>query len=308
MNQITNTILMVRPAAFGFNEETAANNAFQVKNESLSAEEIQQSALQEFDTFVNKLSAIGVEVIVVEDSAEPHTPDAIFPNNWISFHQDGLIVTYPMFSSIRRKERRPEIISDLMADFSVETRIFFEDYEREEKYLEGTGSLVLDRENKVMYACLSPRTDRALTEELAERLDYKAVIFTAVDEEGQEIYHTNVMMALGETFAIICLDVIVDIMERQEVIEVLEDSGKEIIEISIDQMMQFAGNMLQVRGQDSSYLVMSQAAYDSLYEEQIEEIKQHTKILSSPIPTIEELGGGSVRCMMAEVFLPKLNA
>lgn len=308
MNQITNTILMVRPAAFGFNEETAANNAFQVKNESLSAEEIQQSALQEFDTFVNKLSAIGVEVIVVEDSAEPHTPDAIFPNNWISFHHDGLVVTYPMFSSIRRKERRPEVISDLMADFSVETRIFFEDYEREEKYLEGTGSLVLDRENKVMYACLSPRTDRALTEELAERLDYKAVIFTAVDEEGQEIYHTNVMMALGETFAIICLDVIVDIMERQEVIEVLEDSGKEIIEISIDQMMQFAGNMLQVRGQDSSYLVMSQAAYDSLYEEQIEEIKQHTKILSSPIPTIEELGGGSVRCMMAEVFLPKLNA
>lgn len=308
MNQITNTILMVRPAAFGFNEETAANNAFQVKNESLSAEEIQERALQEFDTFVNKLRAIGVEVIVVEDSADPHTPDAIFPNNWISFHQDGLVVTYPMFSSIRRKERRPEIISDLMADFSVETRIFFEDYEREEKYLEGTGSLILDRVNKIMYACLSPRTDRALTEELAQRLDYKAVIFTAVDEEGQEIYHTNVMMALGENFAVICLDVIADIMERQEVIEVLEDSGKEIIEISIEQMMQFAGNMLQVKGEDSSYLVMSQAAYDSLDEEQIEEIEQYTKILSSPIPTIEELGGGSVRCMMAEVFLPKLNA
>jgi hypothetical protein len=308
MNQITNTILMVRPAAFGFNEETAANNAFQVKNESLSAEEIQERALQEFDTFVNKLRAIGVEVIVVEDSADPHTPDAIFPNNWISFHQDGLVVTYPMFSSIRRKERRPEIISDLMADFSVETRIFFEDYEREEKYLEGTGSLILDRINKIMYACLSPRTDRTLTEELAQRLDYKAVIFTAVDEEGQEIYHTNVMMALGENFAVICLDVIADIMERQEVIEVLEDSGKEIIEISIEQMMQFAGNMLQVKGEDSSYLVMSQAAYDSLDEEQIEEIEQYTKILSSPIPTIEELGGGSVRCMMAEVFLPKLNA
>jgi hypothetical protein len=299
---------MVRPAAFGFNEETAANNAFQVKNESLSAEEIQERALQEFDTFVNKLRAIGVEVIVVEDSADPHTPDAIFPNNWISFHQDGLVVTYPMFSSIRRKERRPEIISDLMADFSVETRIFFEDYEREEKYLEGTGSLILDRVNKIMYACLSPRTDRALTEELAQRLDYKAVIFTAVDEDGQEIYHTNVMMALGENFAVICLDVIADIMERQEVIEVLEDSGKEIIEISIEQMMQFAGNMLQVKGEDSSYLVMSQAAYDSLDEEQIEEIEQYTKILSSPIPTIEELGGGSVRCMMAEVFLPKLNA
>ena len=308
MNQITNTILMVRPAAFGFNEETAANNAFQVKNESLSAEEIQERALQEFDTFVNKLRAIGVEVIVVEDSADPHTPDAIFPNNWISFHQDGLVVTYPMFSSIRRKERRPEIISDLMANFSVETRIFFEDYEREEKYLEGTGSLILDRVNKIMYACLSPRTDRTLTEELAQRLDYKAVIFTAVDEEGQEIYHTNVMMALGENFAVICLDVIADIMERQEVIEVLEDSGKEIIEISIEQMMQFAGNMLQVKGEDSSYLVMSQAAYDSLDEEQIEEIEQYTKILSSPIPTIEELGGGSVRCMMAEVFLPKLNA
>jgi hypothetical protein len=212
-----------------------------------------------------------------------------------------------MFSSIRRKERRPEIISDLMASFSVETRIFFEDYEREEKYLEGTGSLVLDRVNKVMYACLSPRTNSALTEELAERLDYKAVIFTAVDEEGQEIYHTNVMMALGESFAVVCLDVIADIMERQEFIEVLEDSGKEIIEIEIEQMMQFAGNMLQVRGEDSSYLVMSQAAYDSLDEEQIEEIEQHTKILSSPIPTIEELGGGSVRCMMAEVFLPKLS-
>lgn len=307
MNQITNTILMVRPAAFGFNEETAANNAFQVKNESLGAEEIQQRALHEFDTFVNKLKAIGVEVIVVEDSTEPHTPDAIFPNNWISFHQDGLVVTYPMFSSIRRKERRPEIISDLMASFSVETRIFFEDYEREEKYLEGTGSLVLDRVNKVMYACLSPRTNSALTEELAERLDYRAVIFTAVDEEGQEIYHTNVMMALGESFAVVCLDVIADIMERQEFIEVLEDSGKEIIEIEIEQMMQFAGNMLQVRGEDSSYLVMSQAAYDSLDEEQIEEIEQHTKILSSPIPTIEELGGGSVRCMMAEVFLPKLS-
>ena len=303
--QITNTILMVRPARFGYNEETAANNAFQKNDERLSEEKIAQLAIEEFDALVTQLRAIGVEVIVVKDTNDPLTPDAVFPNNWISFHENGTLITYPMFSSIRRKERRIDLVEELSKRFYIDHRIELEGHEIENRFLEGTGSLILDRPNKVLYACLSPRTEEQLTKELAAKLGYRAIIFTAKDDEGQEIYHTNVMMALGEDFAVICLDTITDILERQDVIEALEETDKEIIEISLEQMMQFAGNMLQVEGKDgASYLVMSKAAYDSLDEEQIATIKEHTTILSSAIPTIETYGGGSVRCMMAEVFLP----
>lgn len=306
LQQITDTILMVRPAAFGYNEETAVNNAFQTKDDSLSANDIQQKALEEFDAFVAKLQAAGVEVIVVEDLPEPHTPDAIFPNNWVTFHESGRVVTYPMFSTIRRKERRMDILERLEQHFEINDHFHLENREADEIYLEGTGSLILDRPNEIMYACLSPRTHRKLVEEFARKLAYEPIIFTAIDDEGQEIYHTNVMMALGEDFAIICLDVIEDIIERQDVIEAIENSGKEIIEISMDQMLDFAGNMLQVKSKDGkTYLVMSETAYESLYEDQLEKIEEYTEILYSSIPTIETFGGGSVRCMMAEVFLPR---
>lgn len=305
-NQITNNILMVRPAHFGFNEETAANNAFQSNDGSLNAMEIQTKAQEEFDNLVKNLRDKGVNVIVVEDTDSPVKSDAVFPNNWVSFHQDGRVFTYPMFSPIRRQERREDVIDDLRADFEVTERLHMEGHEAEEVFLEGTGSMIFDRVNKIVYACLSKRTDENLLDEFCELSGYKKVAFTSVDENGLEIYHTNVMMAVGKDFAIICLDTIKDNNERSFVVETLESTGKEVIEISLAQMNSFAGNMLQVKGaENSTYLVMSAAAYNSLTQEQINNIEKHTEILYSPIPVIETYGGGSVRCMMAEVFLPK---
>lgn len=306
--QITNTILMVRPVAFRMNEQTAVNNYFQ-EEISLKNEEINRKAQQEFDQFVQKLQSVGINVVVVDDIKEQDTPDSVFPNNWVSFHQSGNIALYPMFAENRRRERREDILEQLEdAGFIIENVYDYTSAEDENIFLEGTGSMILDRENEVAYCALSPRADEELFIEFCEDFEYTPVIFKAyqsVEGKRELIYHTNVMMALGETFAIICLDTIDDKTERKAVSESLKRTKKEIITISEEQMHHFAGNMLQVQGKDGAYLVMSEAAYQSLNADQIQKIENHCKILYSNLETIETCGGGSARCMMAEVFLPK---
>ncbi len=297
--------MMVRPALFGYNEETAINNAFQKQDGSMGSEEVHQQALAEFDAFVSRLRSVGVEVIVVEDKPQPITYDAVFPNNWITFHADGRLATYPMNAPMRRLERREDVVRELKQRFGFSEHLHFEKHEEEGKFLEGTGSLILDRPNRLAYACLSPRTDEGLLDEFCEKMGYEKVAFTAVDGKGQQIYHTNVMMALGENLVIVCLDTVKDEKERQLLLEKFRETDKEVIEISLDQMMSFAGNMLQVASRDGqSYLVMSEQAYRSLTEEQVKQIEKYTKILHSPLYTIEKYGGGSARCMMAEIFAP----
>jgi hypothetical protein len=305
--QITDTILMVRPARFGFNEQTAANNAFQRKAEDLDTLEANRRAQAEFDAFVEKLRGRGVDVIVVEDTPSPEKPDAVFPNNWATFHQDGTIITYPMYAPLRRQERRQDVLDTLSSRYGFRRRLALEDAEAEGRYLEGTGSLVLDRPNRIAYACLSPRTDAALLERFAWQAGYEIVAFTAIDEQGRPIYHTNVMMALGDTFVVICLDSVREAHERERLLNKFAASGKALITIDHAQMAAFAGNMLQVRAKTGeSYLVMSEQARLSLRPEQVKQIEQHTLILSSALDTIETLGGGSARCMMAEVFYPSM--
>ncbi|MDO4229832.1 MAG: arginine deiminase-related protein [Capnocytophaga sp.] len=305
--QITNTILMIRPMRFRMNEETAVNNYFQEELD-LKNEEINRKAQQEFDVFVEKLRKVGVNVVVVDDIYEQNTPDSVFPNNWISFHQRGDIALYPMFAENRRRERREDILEHLEGEgFLIENVYDYTDAEQEGLFLEGTGSMILDRVNEVAYCALSPRADEELFIEFCEDFEYIPVIFKAfqtVNGKRALIYHTNVMMALGETFAVICLDTIDDKSERKAVTESLKRTGKEIISITEEQMHHFAGNMLQVQGSDGAYLVMSEAAYNSLTDKQIKDIEKHCKILYSNLETIETCGGGSARCMMAEVFLP----
>jgi hypothetical protein len=304
--QTTDHILMIRPANFGFNPETADSNAFQSKDNQLSGDLIQKMAEEEFDIFVETLRDAGVKITVVEDSKDPLKPDAVFPNNWVTFHEDGRVATYPMLSKMRRLERREDIIENFSKEYKVTDRIHFEPAEEQGKILEGTGSLILDRPNKIAYACLSPRTDEKLLDEFCQKMGYEKVAFYAVDQNGQEIYHTNVMMALGETFVVICLDSVKSEEERSKLESIFEKTGKEIIEISFEQMMDYAGNMLQVQSEDGiPILVMSEQAFESLTEEQIDTITAHTNILYSPLYTIEKFGGGSARCMMAEVFLKK---
>lgn len=306
--QITDTILMIRPVRFRMNEETAVNNYFQ-EEINLRNEEINLNAQKEFDAFVQKLQNVGVNVIVVDDIYEQNTPDSIFPNNWISFHQNGNIALYPMFAENRRRERREDILDILeQRGFTIEEIYDYTDAEKESIFLEGTGSMILDRENEIAYCALSPRADEELFIEFCEDFEYTPVIFKAyqnVNNQRELIYHTNVMMALGESFAIICLDCIDDKSERKLVTETLKKSKKEIITITEQQMHRFAGNMLQVKGKDGAYLVMSEAAYNALTANQISSIEKHCKILHSNLETIETCGGGSARCMMAEIFLPK---
>lgn len=307
--QTTRHILMVRPANFGFNIETAANNAFQQNDQSLSTDEIREAAIREFDAFVKKLRAAGVDVLVARDTAKPIRPDAVFPNNWVTFHQEGIVITYPMYSPARRKERRRQVVEQILKKgFHAGRRVNFEFHEKLNLFLEGTGSIIFDHQNRLAYACLSPRTDARLLSDLCEIIDYQAVVFHSVDANGQDIYHTNVMMALGETFVVICIDSVRDAAERQMLEKKFAATGKEIINISHEQMNQFAGNMLQVRGKDEQpILVMSETAFRSLGFEQVKKLEQHTQILHSDIHTIETYGGGSARCMMAEVFLPKAD-
>lgn len=305
--QTTSTILMVRPANFAFNAETAENNAFQSRDGKLSEAEMRRRAVAEFDGFAHELRAAGVEVIVAQDTAEPKKPDAVFPNNWASFHQNGLIVTYPMFAPSRRLERSEAILKQVLeAGFESSQRLHLEVFEAENRFLEGTGSIIFDHRHSLAYACLSPRTDGALLGELCQKIGYEAVVFTAVDGAGQEIYHTNVMMALGEDFVVICLDSVRDAAERALLEQKFASTGKEIVEIDLDQMNRFAGNMLQVRSHAGELiLAMSRTARNALQPDQIEQLEKKTRLLSAPIETIETYGGGSARCMMAEIFLPK---
>lgn len=308
MQQITNTILMIRPVAFRMNEETAVNNYFQ-KQLEIKNGDINTKAQAEFDAIVGKLRAVGVHVIVEDDILEMDTPDSIFPNNWVSFHSSGIVGLYPMFAENRRRERREEIIDRLEDEgFLVNGFMDYTSAEEADVFLEGTGSILLDRVNQKAYCALSPRTNEELFIEFCEDFEYDPVVFNAnqtVDGKRLPIYHTNVMMALAEDFTVICLDAIDDKSEKKNVIKHLEQSGKEIIPITEAQMHKFAGNMLQVKGKDHKYMVMSTAALNSLTPEQISAIEKHCPILSSDLETIEICGGGSARCMMAEVFLPK---
>ncbi len=309
MQQTTDTILMIRPVNFRMNEQTAVNNYFQ-EDLDLKNAEINAKAQQEFDNFVAKLTAVGITVIVENDDEFEDTPDSIFPNNWVSFHSNGDVAKYPMFAENRRKERRDEVFTKLEdAGFKIENIIDYTAAEQDNIFLEGTGSILLDRVNRKAYCALSPRADEELFIEFCEDFEYSPVIFTAnqtVNGERLKIYHTNVMMCLAEHFVVICLDTIDDKKERKTVVKHLKQDGKAIISITEAQMHQFAGNMLQLRGANNQrYLVMSDAAHKSLTKAQITEIEKHCPIVSSSLETIETCGGGSARCMMAEVFLPR---
>jgi hypothetical protein len=301
--QSTAHILMIRPVNFGFNEETASSNAFQKRNADRSR--IKQKAMEEFDTMVNTLCLNGVDVIVMEDTPEPYTPDSIFPNNWVSFHADGNVFLYPMQAENRRLERREDIIMRLEDRFTVKHVIDLSRFEHEGKFLEGTGSMVLDRENKIAYACISPRTDVGILALFCEQTGYKEVSFEAFDEYHQAIYHTNVLMCIGSKFAVICLDTITDEEEKNAVITILKLTHKEIITISFDQMNHFAGNMLEVKNKaGENLIVMSKSAFEALNQSQKNSLEKYGKLIYADINTIETNGGGSARCMMAEVHLP----
>jgi hypothetical protein len=303
MSQSTSHILMIRPVNFGFNEETAGSNAFQNRNAIKNG--VNEKAQQEFDHMVDKLRQNGVEITVVDDTEEPHTPDSIFPNNWVSFHADGSIFLYPMQAENRRLERREDIIARLEDEFAVKHIIDLSRFENEDKFLEGTGSMVLDRPNKIAYACISPRTDREVLNLFCKQAGYQPVSFDAVDQHGKAIYHTNVLMCMGSNFAVICLDSIPNPHEKVMVKESLLSTQKEIIDISFEQMNQFAGNMLEVKNKNGETLiVMSQNAYNALNELQKATLQQFGKLIYADINTIENIGGGSARCMMAEVHLP----
>lgn len=308
--QITNTILMIRPLHFYMNEETAVNNYFQQHADGLDQRSVLQMVQREFDGFVKALQDKGVNVIVVEDRSEVRTPDSIFPNNWVSFHANGDVALYPMFAENRRLERREDILELLEEKgFQIDKIIDLTDVEKEHVFLEGTGSLVLDRENSIAYCALSERSDEELFFEFCEIFGYKPLTFSAfqsVNGERKPIYHTNVVLTIGESFAVLCADCIDNEQERQRVIKSLQRNEKEVILISEDQLAHFAGNMLQVIGsKDERYLVMSKTAHEALNSEQIEVLKKHTQLIVVEIPTIERIGGGSARCMLAEVFLPK---
>lgn len=310
MEQITNTILMIRPVSFRMNEQTAVNNYYQKVLESLTPETVQFKALQEFDDFVEKLKAVGVNVIVINDTIETDTPDSIFPNNWISFHENGDVALYPMFAENRRLERREDILETLEElGYQINNVVDYTSAEEEKIYLEGTGSLLLDRANGKAYCALSPRADEDLLIEFCEDFEFTPVSFVAnqtLNEKRVPIYHTNVMMCLGEKFSVICLDSIDDKKERKDVIKHLKEDKKEIIAITEEQVNNFAGNMLQVLGSNNKrYIVMSNSAFESLNKQQINQLEKHGNILYSSLDTIEACGGGSARCMMAEVFLPK---
>jgi hypothetical protein len=302
--QTTSSIIMVRPAAFGFNVETAANNTFQHIPQD-GQEEIRLKAIEEFDRLAALLQKEGVEVTVIQDTSDPLKPDAIFPNNWVSFHDDGTVVTYPMFSRLRRQERREEIINKIAGTYNVRLRLGLDSAESINEYLEGTGSMVLDRVNKIAYACISPRTNPSLLEQWCFKMKYTPFAFHA-RLHGQDIYHTNVMMAIGDGVSVVCLEVI-EGQRSKELQEHLASFGREVVVLRKEQIDSFAGNMLAIRNKSGEQLmVMSSSAHRSLDEIQLNMIGRHARIISSGIPTIESVGGGSVRCMIAENFLPHI--
>ncbi len=305
MNQVTNHILMIRPVDFKFNPQTAGNNKFQKESSESS---VQEQALAEFDGFVEMLRTNGVDVTVIDDTLEPSTPDSIFPNNWVSFHEDGSVFLYPMFSENRRAERRKDIIEQLGKQFELNHVGDLSFFEQQVLFLEGTGSMVLDREHKIAYACLSVRTDEEVLDNFCMLTGYTPFTFQAIDQSRFPIYHTNVMMCIGDAFAVVCFESIPDALEREELRHSFLNTHKEVIEISFDQMNQFAGNMLQVKSESGeSLLVMSEQAYLSLNESQISSLEKYCRLIYSPLYTIEKNGGGSARCMLAEVHLPEIK-
>ena len=303
--QTTDTVLMIEPVAFGFNEQTAVNNYFQVQQEG----NVQDKALKELNDFVEKLRAKDINVITIKDTLEPKTPDSIFPNNWVSFHADGKVVLYPMFAENRRLERRDDIINQIKEQFEVTEVIDYSGAEKDNLFLEGTGSMIFDHDNKLAYGSVSLRLDEGLFRKFCSDFGFQPVVFHSYQTAGEErlpIYHTNVMMCVADKFVVICLDCIDDESERNNVIETIKNSGKELIEISEDQMQNFAGNMLQVQNKSGEkFLVMSQSAYKSLNRDQVSAIEKYCEIIYSDLEVIETNGGGSARCMLAEVFLPK---
>ncbi len=300
--QITNHIMMIRPENFGFNTETAEDNVFQSKL-SLPAQAIKNKAAQEFDMAVASLVEKGVEVTVIADQADPPKPDAIFPNNWMSTHEDGIIVTYPLYSETRRNERRFDIINELIDTGRYDTYATMAFFETKAKFLEGTGSLVLDRTHRIAYACRSERTDEKPFERFCGMLGYEGILFSALDPDGKPIYHTNVLMAVGETEVVLCTEVIRDKVEKDKIIKEIKSTSKTLVDISWDQLKSYAGNMLQVMNSGGEkFWVMSASAHKSLHEEQINLLTTGSQIIVIDIPTIEKVGGGSIRCMMAELF------
>lgn len=301
--QTTDQLLMIRPVDFKYNAQTAGNNKFQQES---AQSDVQAQALKEFDDFVTLLRANKINVTVIDDTLQPETPDSIFPNNWISFHHTGEVFLYPMFSENRRLERREDIVNELAKTFRVDSIEDLSGYEAENSYLEGTGSMVLDRENRIAYACLSLRTNQKVLEDFCTKSGYTALTFHAADADGFPIYHTNVMMCVGDQFAVVCLETIQDEEEKKKLKKNLHGKGKEIIEITLDQMNHFAGNMLQVKNQASEpLLIMSEQAYLSLTKKQINSLEKYSRLIYSPLNTIEKNGGGSARCMLAEIHLKK---
>ena len=304
--QTASTVLMVEPIAFGYNAQTAENNYFQVEQKDA---DIQTKALEEFNSFVDKLKSKGINVITVKDTLDPHTPDSIFPNNWVSFHDDGKVVLYPMFAPNRRVERRSDILEILKdSGFEITGIDDLSHFEDQDKFLEGTGSMIFDHDYNIAYGSVSLRLDEELFRQFCQKFGFRPVVFHSYQNAGGErlpIYHTNVMMCVADQFVVICLDCIDDELEREKVQEVIKSTGKEIIEISEDQLQQFAGNMLQVQNEaGDKFLVMSETAYKSLTPAQIQNIEKYCEIIYSDLNTIETNGGGSARCMLAEVFLP----
>ncbi len=303
--QITNNILLIRPANFGFNTETAMSNAFQ-RQLTESQHNIQSKVLTEFDAFVATLKSKGVNVLVFEDTTEPLKTDAVFPNNWVTFHANGTVILYPMYAPNRRFEKRRDILQSLKQKFRFKEVLDLSNYEAKNLFLEGTGSIIFDHEHRVAYACLSPRTDKILFLNVCNYLRYKPIHFNAIDRTGKAIYHTNVMMCIGRQFAAICLDSISHPTERELVSQSLQNTGHEIIDISFEQMNAFAGNMLEIKTDtERSILGLSLRAFDTLTNTQKATIEKYCELVPLSIPTIETIGGGSARCMMAEVFLDK---
>lgn len=294
---------MIRPVNFGFNAETAVNNAFQT---AATDTHTQQKALAEFDGFCSLLGDNGVDVIVVDDTPEPHTPDSIFPNNWVSFHEDGRVCLYPMYALNRRLERKQHVLDIVSRRFISSGVLDFSHYEQQGRFLEGTGSMVLDRVGKIAYACLSPRTDEKVLLDFCEKMGYRPFTFRSTDAKGQAIYHTNVMMCVADRYAVVCLDSLPVPGERDALADTLKSSGKEVVPIDYDQMNHFAGNMLQVHNdRGEKLLVLSSQAYHSLDPDQRRKLESFNRIVHSPLDTIETNGGGSARCMMAEIHLPE---
>ena len=299
--QTTSHALMIRPSAFGFNSETASSNSFQFQPQQSS--DAQAKALAEFNNFTSALAEAGVNLLIVDDTAEPQKPDAIFPNNWFSTHRNGKLITYPMFSSTRRTERRDDLIITLTTKFGY-AKCALESYEAQQKFLEGTGSLVLDHQNKLAYMCESIRSQPEPLQDFCKLTGYKSITFKA-HYENTAIYHTNVMMSIGESFVVICLNSITDAEQKKEVLQSLKSSGREIINVTLEQMVLFSCNVLELQNQNNNgVLAMSECAFQAFTQTQQQSLAKHAHIVHCPLPTIESIGGGSARCMIAEIFLP----